>query len=160
MVKMSKELSWGYKRFNFFTTQIHKQNEKREYFGLWTRADGHTEKLVFTSQTNVDNVNVSYVNKTSNHFLLIIGRPTIYTHTKNFKVYAFGCDSIHVILFMRAFEGLAGAGNGNASASASASAIAIAPMPHDDASGIPRASASPPRSPCGGRAALALCRHT
>ena len=37
-----------------------------------------------TSQTNVDNVNVSYVNKTSNHFLLIIGRPTIYTHTKNF----------------------------------------------------------------------------
>ena len=74
------------------------------------------------SQTNVDNVSVSYVNKTSNHFLLIIGRPTIYTHTKNFKVYEFGCDSIHVILFMRAFD-----------------ASAIAPMPHDDASGIPRA---------------------
>ena len=77
------------------------------------------------SQTNVDNVSVSYVNKTSNHFLLIIGRP-IYTHTQNFNVYAFGCDSIHVILFMRAFD-------------ASASASAIAPMPHDDASGIPRA---------------------
>ena len=59
-----------------------------------------------TSQTNVDNVNVSYVNKTSNHFLLIIGRPTIYTRTKNFKVYAFGCDSIHVILFMRAIDGM------------------------------------------------------
>ena len=60
------------------------------------------------SQTNkyVDNVNVSYVNKTSNHFLLIIGRPTIYTHTKNFKVYAFGCDSIHVILFIGAFDGM------------------------------------------------------
>ena len=57
-----------------------------------------------TSQTNVGNVNVSYVNKTSNHFLLIIGRPTIYTHTKTFKVYAFGSDSIHVILFMRAFD--------------------------------------------------------
>ena len=56
--------------------------------------------------SNVDNVNVSYVNKTSNHLLLIIGRPTIYTHTKNFKVYAFGCDSIHVILFMRAFDGM------------------------------------------------------
>ena len=60
----------------------------------------------YTSQTNVDNVNVSYVNKTSNHFLLIIGRPAIYTHTQNFKVYAFGCDSIHVILFMRAFDGM------------------------------------------------------
>ena len=64
------------------------------------------------SLTNVDNVNVSYVNKTSNHFLLIIGRPTIYTHTKNFKVYAFGCDSIHVILFMRAFADMLTASRG------------------------------------------------
>ena len=109
------------------------------------------------SISNVDNVNVSYVyvNKTSNHLLLIIGRPTIYTHTKHFKVYAFGCDSIHVILFMQAFDGMLTvcwrpvlAGN----------ASAIAPMPHDDASVIPRASASPPRSPCGGRASASI--HT